>query len=175
MPTTNPRIALTLPQHRYDLLKRLADLQGVSMASIVSEILETAEPVFERMCVAMEAVKAAPKELHAGLLSSFLEAESKVMPFLEQAAAQSDLFLSRSEAVAPVSAKRSRRGPTCATKERERAMPGALPAGTGKKAQPQKGRGGDPRPVITGVRVDNGSHSGAKRAAKATPKRGKAS
>jgi hypothetical protein len=166
MPTTNPRIALTLPQHRYDLLKRLAELQGVSMASIVSEILETAEPVFERMCVAMEAVKAAPKEMHAGLLSSFLEAESKVMPLLEQAAAQSDLFLSRSEGAASTSAKPSARPPRPQRSEDGRARRGVA-AGTGKQAQPQKGKGADPRPVITGVRH--------KVPSKATPRKGKSS
>lgn len=102
VPTTNPRIALTLPPHRYELLRRLADLQGVSMASIVGELLETVEPVFERMCVAIESVKSAPQEMHAGLLKSFLEAEAKVMPLLEEASAQSDLFLASAEHAAPI-------------------------------------------------------------------------
>jgi len=72
------------------------------MASIVGELLETVEPVFERMCVAIESVKSAPQEMHAGLLKSFLEAESKVMPMLEEAAAQADMFLSVGENAVPI-------------------------------------------------------------------------
>ena len=59
MRTFNPRVGLTLKPHRYDLLKRMAALQGVSMASLVTELLEEFYPVLERVCVALEMAKGA--------------------------------------------------------------------------------------------------------------------
>ena len=58
MATTKPRINVTLEQHRYDLFKRLAALQGVSMSSLVAELLEAVADPMERVCVVLEAAKA---------------------------------------------------------------------------------------------------------------------
>ena len=48
---------LTLPPHRYDLITRLAALQGVSRAYLVNDMLEEIYPVLERVCVVLEAAK----------------------------------------------------------------------------------------------------------------------
>ena len=67
MPTAKPRLNLTLPQHRYDLLKRLADIQGVSMSSVVTDVMEEVYPVLERVCVVLEAALLAKKTSKEGL------------------------------------------------------------------------------------------------------------
>lgn len=94
MPSSNPRVNLTLNDAQYALLKRMAALQGRSMASIVVELLDTVSPVFERMCDAIEAVAKAPANMRAGLLKSFEEAEQAAFPFLMEAAGQVDKGLS---------------------------------------------------------------------------------
>ena len=67
MPTTNPRLSLTLPPHRYDLITRLATLQGVSRAYLVNDMLEEIYPVLERVCVVLEAAKQSQASVKHGL------------------------------------------------------------------------------------------------------------
>jgi len=49
MATTKPRITVTLDPAVHETLKGLAELQGVSMSSIVSDLLLTVEPVQRRV------------------------------------------------------------------------------------------------------------------------------
>ena len=51
MATTKPRITVTLDEGVYETLKGLSDLQGVSMSSIVSELLRTVDPVQRKEAV----------------------------------------------------------------------------------------------------------------------------
>ena len=55
MPAVNPRISVTLPPSTAALLARLCSLTGNSQSSTVGELLMTCEPIFERMCLVMEA------------------------------------------------------------------------------------------------------------------------
>lgn len=93
MPTTNPRIAITLNPHRYDLLKRMAGLQGVSMASMVTELLEEFYPVLERVCVALEHAKLAQESSKQGIRESAVSAYQKIIPLTQAANGQLDLLL----------------------------------------------------------------------------------
>lgn len=93
MPSINPRIALTLPPHRYDLLTRLAKLQGSSRAGIVSETMELVYPVLERVCVVLEAAHKAQETSQQGLRDAVSKAETDLMPLLYEAASQFDLFM----------------------------------------------------------------------------------
>lgn len=93
MPSVKPRLALTLPEHRHDLLKRLAALQGVSMASLVSELLEECYPVLERVAVALEAAKTASESAKSGLRESCDRAIEELEPYRDQFMDQFDLFM----------------------------------------------------------------------------------
>jgi len=93
MPSVKPRLALTLPEHRHDLLKRLAGLQGVSMASVVTELLEECYPVLERVVVALEMAKSASESAKAGLRESCDKAIEELEPYRDVVAAQFDLFM----------------------------------------------------------------------------------
>lgn len=55
MPAVNPRITITLKPQTYAALQRMSALAGNSMSSIVGELLEQSQPVFDRMILLMEA------------------------------------------------------------------------------------------------------------------------
>ena len=93
MPTANPRIQLTVPPHRYDLIKRLAAAQGVSMASVVTDIMDEVYPVLERVCVVLEAAKQARETGKQGLRDAVAQAEADLVPILYQAVDQLDIFM----------------------------------------------------------------------------------
>lgn len=93
MATTKPRINVTLEQHRYDMFKRVAALQGVSMSALVAELLETVAEPMERVCVVLEAAAKAPGDLKAGLRAAVDRAEATLIPNAVQALDQFDLFL----------------------------------------------------------------------------------
>lgn len=93
MPSVNPRINLTLPPHRYELLSRLARLQGSSRAGIISETMELVYPMLERVCVVLEAAQKAQQTRHDGLREVVTKAEAELMPLLYEAASQFDLFM----------------------------------------------------------------------------------
>lgn len=93
MPSVKPRLALTLPEHRHDLLKRLAALQGVSMASVVTELLEECYPVLERVVVALESAKAASESVKTGIRESCDKAIEELEPYRVAVADQFDLFM----------------------------------------------------------------------------------
>jgi hypothetical protein len=93
MPSLKPRLALTLPEHRHDLLKRLAVLQGVSMASVVTDLLEECYPVLERVVVALEAAKSASESAKTGLRESCDRAIDELEPYRDQFLGQWDMFM----------------------------------------------------------------------------------
>lgn len=93
MATTKPRINVTLEQHRYDLFKRLAALQGVSMSSLIAELLEAVAEPMERVCVILEAAKKAPGSVKEGLQVAVARAETALLPKAMEALDQYDLFM----------------------------------------------------------------------------------
>ena len=104
MPTKNPRIALTLQPYRYDLLKRMAALQGVTMSSLVSDVLEELYPVLERVCVALEMAKQAQESSKQGLRDSVDRSIGELMPILTAGQAQLDMFIGDVERAVRVAA-----------------------------------------------------------------------
>lgn len=77
MATTKPRITITLDQDVYDTLRGLAEVQGCSMSSVVSEFLTLVNPIQKRV------LKATRKALN-------LDTQSKAstVKMLESAEAQ---------------------------------------------------------------------------------------
>ncbi|MGP1666396.1 MAG: hypothetical protein ACTS5I_10915 [Rhodanobacter sp.] len=98
MATIKPRINVTLEPHRYALFKRLAALQGVSMSSLVAELLDAVAEPMERVCVVLEAAKTAPESVRKGLRAAVDRAEAQMMPRALETLDQFDLFLLQSEA-----------------------------------------------------------------------------
>lgn len=97
MPTVKPRINLTMPPHRYDLVKRLAAAQGVSMASVISEVLDEVYPVLERVCVVLEAARRAKETQISGMREAVAAAEADLAPLMYQATTQFDMFIDEAQ------------------------------------------------------------------------------
>lgn len=93
MPSANPRINLTLTPPRYELLTRLAKLQGSSRAGIISETMELIYPMLERVCVVLEVAQKAQQTRREGLQEVVAKAEAELMPLLYEAVSQFDLFM----------------------------------------------------------------------------------
>lgn len=67
MPTAKPRIAITLPPHTHEVIRRLAELNGQPMSKIVAELVEAVSEPLTRTVALLEAAAAAPKQIKDGL------------------------------------------------------------------------------------------------------------
>lgn len=67
MATKKPRITVTLDHGVYELVSRLAKLQGVSMSSIVSDYLQAAYLPMMRVVALIEAANDAPEDVRRGI------------------------------------------------------------------------------------------------------------
>lgn len=69
MPAINPRITITLKPEIHAILRRLSALTGNSQSAMVGELLESSQPVFERMAVLLEAAERLKAEGMQGSVS----------------------------------------------------------------------------------------------------------
>lgn len=67
MPTKNPRLTMTLTPTTAAQLRRLSELTGNSQASLISELLEGQEMVFDRVIQALEAAALVKEEMKSSL------------------------------------------------------------------------------------------------------------
>lgn len=67
MPTTNPRINVTLPPSLEQLVSRMAVLTRSSKSQVLRELLEAAEPALQRAVALMDAASKASKGVRDGL------------------------------------------------------------------------------------------------------------
>ena len=67
MPTENPRVNVTISPSMDALVSRLATLQRISKASVLRELLETAEPGLRHALALMEAAQDASQTAHKRL------------------------------------------------------------------------------------------------------------
>lgn len=74
MPTSNPRLAVTLSPETYALVSRMATLTRSSKGSVVRDLLVASEPAFRRALALMEAARDAAQGLNASIAAA-LEAE----------------------------------------------------------------------------------------------------
>jgi len=67
MPTTKPRIAVTLNRRVYETIERLAALQGKSRGAVVAELLDSIHEPLMRTVALLDAAAQAPEEVKRGL------------------------------------------------------------------------------------------------------------
>lgn len=79
MPTAKPRITITLSDEQHSTLQALAQLQGVSMSSIVVDLVETTIPVLQRLVTVLQTASQAPQAVLDGLRATLQAAESDVI------------------------------------------------------------------------------------------------
>lgn len=89
MATLNPRLSVTLKPSTAALLQRMSELTEQSRSSIVSEILESSEPIFERMVEVLQAANLVKNDLKEGTKKRLEKAESQLH---EQLGVTMDIF-----------------------------------------------------------------------------------
>lgn len=146
MPSKNPRIALTLEPHRYELLTRLAKHQGKSRAAVIMETLDLLFPVMERVCFVLEAAQLAQESSREGLRQSVAKAEAELLPQLYRAVDQFDMFVEDAAASVGVPLHASEKA--SAVIRQAMAYDGSARSAATPARRPEASAG--PRPVIRG-------------------------
>lgn len=78
MATNKPRLTITLPEKTAEQLRRISELTGNSQSSIVSECLEQAEAVFERLILVLDAAEKAKAAVSRESMKSLNEAQRRI-------------------------------------------------------------------------------------------------
>lgn len=89
MPTLNPRISVTLKPSTDAILRRLSAITGNSKSSLVSEILEESEKLFEKIVITLEAAEKVKSSLAADSIARFELGHAQLQ---EQLGMAMDLF-----------------------------------------------------------------------------------
>lgn len=90
MPTDKPRITITLNPHVYATLKRMSELGGQPMSTIISELLDSVHEPFMRTVALLDAASQAPKQVKDGLRQSFEAVERDLYGVVGYSVAQMD-------------------------------------------------------------------------------------
>ena len=80
MATTKPRITVTLTQRQHDVLRVISDCGGQPMSAFISDMLEQALPVLERMAESFRKIKAAQDEQKKRIVEELDQAQAEVEP-----------------------------------------------------------------------------------------------
>jgi len=92
MATQKPRITVTLEPHVYEVLTTLSELQGSPRARIISELLESVTPVFERTCYVLQMAQKAKSGVNDDIRESLVRSEAKIQAMMDDAMGQFDIF-----------------------------------------------------------------------------------
>lgn len=95
MPTTKPRIAVTLNRRVYETVERLAKLQGKSRGAVVAELLESIHEPLMRTVALLDAAAEAPEEVKRGLRGVIEGVEASLVGAAGGGLAQMDWLRSR--------------------------------------------------------------------------------
>jgi len=146
MSTIKPRITITLEPVTALQLKRISELTGNSQSSMVSEVLEQATPVFERLIKILEAAEAAKQSAEAAQQSLMIQSVGHLELAQRRVERQLGLLLDDfDESSAPLLAELEevkRRGAGSRSRTatgRQRA--GAVAGGSGAVSTPLSNRG----------------------------------
>lgn len=99
MATTKPRITITLSDRQYQLIKAITESSGHSMSGMIVDLLESAEPILEKMAVTFQKMKQATDLQRSHLAKSMDEAQAALEPLALAGLDQFDLFLGKIESV----------------------------------------------------------------------------
>lgn len=157
-----PRIAIYLPPHVYETIKRLSELNGEPMSRIVAELVEAvAEPLIRTVAL-LEAAASAPQQIKDGLRGTVETMERDLYGVAGYAIGQMDWLINEMGKGVP--------GAGGAGAARAAAVPPEPGARSSKKAKP------NPHTVIRGSGLDKPLKSketgGSGKRAKNGPKNG---
>lgn len=93
MATDKPRITITLNPHVYATLKRMSELGGQPMSTIISELLDSVHEPFMRTVALLDAASQAPNQVKDGLRQSFQAVEREMYGAVGYTVAQMDWLI----------------------------------------------------------------------------------
>lgn len=93
MATAKPRHSITFEQSDYDVLVRMAALQGGSVSKIVSELVASVMPALRRVVDLAEAAQNAQGEVRENLARLAAEAEGPTLQALDGAMGEWDALM----------------------------------------------------------------------------------
>jgi hypothetical protein len=137
MPTTNPRLSITLTPADLAVLDRYAAASGTPRASMVAALITAAVPELERAAELIELANAAPHAVVQGLVSDLSNATADAMGFLKPFHDDYHLILNTLQRELPLD------------KPKRRASPGGATAPPGRPAPPAR----RPPPTNRGVKI----------------------
>lgn len=85
MPSTKKRVTVYLTDEQYASVRRVHDATGESHASIVSDLVESARPMLDRLAQLAEAIKSAPEEVRATFAGAATQLEAQYGSLLTDA------------------------------------------------------------------------------------------
>lgn len=97
MATTKPRITITISHRQHEILQAMSAATGQSMSSHVTELLDTAEPVLERIAATMTKVRQLSIQRKASVAAALDDAQTAIDPLMNAVIGQFDLFAGRLE------------------------------------------------------------------------------
>lgn len=83
MPTTKPRVSITMEADDLAVLDRYAAASGTPRATIISGLLSSAIPELLRASELIEMANAAPRQIRQGIVDNLSNATSDALGFLE--------------------------------------------------------------------------------------------
>ena len=95
MPTTKPRITITVNKPIYETITRMAMLQGVSKSHVINELLESVHPPLMRTVALLEAARDAPDQVKNGLRNTLDAMELELVGTLGQNLSQLDFLVGK--------------------------------------------------------------------------------
>jgi hypothetical protein len=111
MPTTKPRITVTLEPRQYELLKQISSAGGDSMSKLVSELLGTVEPTLERMALMLQRLRKVKRDEQEEVRRVLGDVHNGLESLMEATISQVDMFVDRAgEATATRAASEAGRG-----------------------------------------------------------------
>lgn len=151
MATNKARITISLDDHAYEVIQRLARANKRPMSAVITEFLQLVQPQMERVVSILEAAAKAPTEAHQAIKASLDRAESALLPTIRHALLQRDMLLDlegvdvheyeldQVERAAPK--LRAKRGPGRVAAGGQPPVPVTRGVGTPKRAKSSKPKG----------------------------------
>lgn len=93
MPTLKPRITITVSENAYEVITRMAKLQGISKSKVVGDLLDSVAPALTRTVALLEAAADAPKQVREGLRSVVENTHDELVGVSGDALKQLDFLL----------------------------------------------------------------------------------
>lgn len=143
MPTAKPRITITLSDEQHATLQSLSQVQGVSMSSIVVDLLDTTLPVLQRLTEVLKNASEAPQAVLDGLKATLDDAEASMLGHGTGVMNQLDLLVAMSGgegADAAASGREEKPATTARPPTSNRGVRNVPPSSKNRSISPSKSR-----------------------------------